>query len=376
MHTITCPQCHTAIEISKVLTEEIERTLLAAEKAKWDKQSEEEKKRLTDALSAQIKQQYITTEEALKQKESLLEKRIGELTDLLMQEKKRTIEMELREKEQELKIADIVAKERQKVFEEASKIEFERQSLKIAEKDKQLDDLKKALALAQQKSDQVSQQLQGEVLELQLEQMLKQAFPTDIIQPVGKGVHGADITQEIRTPKGTACGMLLWESKRTKRWDEKWIDKLREDMRTAGAMGAVIVSAEPPPDCTTGIASRSGGIWIVKEVLAVSLAQLLRDKLIAVARERFIAANKTEKAEMLYTYVTSHEFQQQVASLMEVYREMKEQIVRERSAFEKVWKQRESQADKLLSGTSGIIGRMDGYGARLQSNSLFEITED
>jgi hypothetical protein len=376
MQTITCPQCHTSIEISKVLTEEIERTLLAAEKAKWDKQSEEEKKRLTDALSAQIKQQYITTEEALKQKESLLEKRIGELTDLLMQEKKRTIEMELREKEQELKIADIVAKERQKVFEEASKIEFERQSLKIAEKDKQLDDLKKALALAQQKSDQVSQQLQGEVLELQLEQMLKQAFPTDIIQPVGKGVHGADITQEIRTPKGTACGMLLWESKRTKRWDEKWIDKLREDMRIAGAMGAVIVSAELPPDCVAGIASRSGGIWIVKEVLAVSLAQLLRDKLIAVARERFIAANKTEKAEMLYTYVTSHEFQQQVASLMEVYRDMKEQIVRERSAFEKVWKQRESQADKLLSGTSGIIGRMDGYGARLQSNSLFEITED
>jgi hypothetical protein len=61
-----------------------------------------------------------------------------------------------------------------------------------------------------------AEQLQGEVLEIQLESLLKSRFPQDEIEPIAKGTHGGDILQRVRGSLSQACGTIIWEAKRTK----------------------------------------------------------------------------------------------------------------------------------------------------------------
>jgi len=87
---------------------------------------------------------------------------------------------------------------------------------------------------------------------------------------------------------------------------------------------------------------------------------MLRKNLLDLGYQKAITANKGEKAEMLYSYITSHEFQQQVERIVEAYKEMKNQITKERVAFERSWKQREAQAERIIISAANIIGSMQG----------------
>ena len=139
--------------------------------------------------------------------------------------------------------------ERHKIQEEASKRADEQYQLKLAEKEKQIQDAKKANEELKRKLEQGSQQAQGEVLELQLEEMLRSAFPMDHIEPVPKGVNGADVIHKVLTRSGRLCGTIVWESKRTKAWSDGWLQKLKDDQRKLTAEIAVLVSEALPKDC-------------------------------------------------------------------------------------------------------------------------------
>src|SRR4030067_3694280 len=94
----------------------------------------------------------------------------------------------------------------EKIREEEVKKEEEKSNLKIAALEKKLTDTQTALVEAQKKSSQGSQQLQGEVLELDLEKRLSNLFPNDDIEPVGKGVAGGDIVQKVKNSYGQLAG--------------------------------------------------------------------------------------------------------------------------------------------------------------------------
>lgn len=87
--------------------------------------------------------------------------------------------------------------------------EAERFSLIEAEYRKKIDDAQKANEDLRRKLDQGSQQLQGEVLELELEHTLGNTFFHDLVEEVKKGQRGADIVQTVRTPSGQACGKII-----------------------------------------------------------------------------------------------------------------------------------------------------------------------
>jgi hypothetical protein len=252
-----------------------------------------------------------------------------------------------------------LSEEREKLKEEVGKTLKEKSDLEVAEIKKQLEDTKKALEDAQRKAAQKSQQMQGEVLELELENLLRSAFPQDEIEAVGKGVTGADIKHIVKSPKGYVCGTILWESKRTKEWSDKWLHKLKEDLRVEKAMFPVIVSMNLPKEGENGFGLKEG-VWVCTPNLVIPLAIILRKNLLDLGYQKAISANRGEKADLLYSYVTSHEFQQQVENVVEVYQEMQTQIVKERAAFEKAWKQREAQAQRILISTSNMIGSMQG----------------
>src|SRR3989338_3448806 len=108
--------------------------------------------------------------------------------------------------------------ERKKIYDETSKRIIEEHELKDKEKDKQMNDLKKEINEWKRKAEQGSQKLQGEVLEQELEQILREQFSTDEIDPISSGINGADILQKVCSKTGKICGTILIESKNAKNW--------------------------------------------------------------------------------------------------------------------------------------------------------------
>lgn len=359
MNLVSCPHCKKQFEISEALTHQLKEEVTSSLEKKYEekfnaaKQNAEELafRKISEINELKLKNLENENREE-KEKAKDLMKQVLELTkeirDLNTKNEIRELEMEKKLQQEEIKIR-----------EEISKIEAEKSNLEIAEYKKQLEDTRKALEEANRKADQRSQQLQGEVLEIELEEVLRSSFPHDDIVAVGKGISGADIRHIVKSPKGFICGVILWEFKRTKDWSDKWIIKLKEDLRMEKANIPVIVSIEMPKEIPNGFGLKDG-VWVCGHSLIFPLATLLRKSLLDVGYQKAISANRGEKADLLYNYVTSHEFQQQIENALEAYTEMKGQILKERAFSEKSWKQREAQAERILMSVANIVGSMQG----------------
>ena len=352
-------------DLETEIKKKTEEQLLHMKKEMWPKAQ----RAAADELGLQIKDLKEQLEEKSKKAEDL------EKQELTLRKQQRQLEES--KKEFELQLMRKMDEER-KIFEEKiEKQAEERNQLKLLEYQKQLEDTKKALLEAQRKAAQGSQQNQGEVLELDLEKKLHDCFPRDGIEPVGKGITGADIIQNVCNNSGSVCGVVLWEVKQTKHWTEGWVIKFKDDLRSQKANIPVLVTTSLPKDID-GFGFYNG-VWVTLPQYAVQLAIILRKNLLDVAYERSALANKGEKAEMLFSYVSSHEFRQRVEALVEVFKEMQNQVLKEKIAFEKSWKQREMQLERLLLNTAGMYGEMQGLvgsampeikGLELESDSV------
>lgn len=404
MNAITCNNCGLEIEISEALHGQIEAEVLKAEHGKHQAELEQVRAESARQAKAEADAAMAQAQQRLAHEQQLLRQQAGQELDLAKQRLTAEAEAARRKSgaEQELLINTLrddaaaekagstklreqlgelmaelrtanqakdnaqleaqkqLAAEEGKIRESAAREADERQRMNLAAKEKTITDLQRALDDAQRKAAQGSQQLQGEVMELDFEAALATAFRDDTLEPIAKGVKGGDIRQIVRSPHGTACGVMLWEIKRTKHWTEGWIGKLKEDLRAEKANIPIIVTEAMPKDTDDDIVHHEG-VWICRPKQAVVLGALLRKSLLDVGRQRALEANRSTNAEALYNFVTSHEFVQQIEVMVETYRTMTEQITKERIAFEKLWAQREKQAQRLMLGTANIIGSMQGH---------------
>lgn len=349
---IVCPNCQTKIPISAILMQQVA-LQVEAEVSKVQVQKEKE-------LKQKLEEQNKLEMEDLRRRLKEREEKVGQMreAELKLREDKRKLED--REKDLALELQRKLDSSRKQLEEQLTRKLDEEHRLKELEKEKVIKDLQNALEDARRKAQQGSQQLQGEVQELDLEMNLVQAFPDDVIEPVGKGVRGADVKQIVRTARGTVCGVILWESKRTKNWTEEWISKLKNDLRSEKANLAIIVSAVLPEAAKGGVGVKEG-VVICNYSLIIPVCEMMRQKLIEVAREKYILANRESKAEGLYEYITGLEFRQHIEAIAEVYQDMSQQITRERAAYERIWKTREAQVQKLLTNTAGLVGSIRGH---------------
>jgi len=345
---IKCPGCGKEFEISDVLSQNIRQDLELELKSELEKkaeqkynlQKEEDLKQLKEELKFKSEKLDRSREESLK----------------LYQEK---LKLEDEKKSFELEKQKQLDGEREKIRLQTLQEVSDAHRLKDMEKEKMINDLKKSLEDAQRKATQSSQQLQGEVQELDLEEYLHHTFPHDDIDPVGKGIRGADISQLVRTGLGTPCGVILWESKRTKAWVDDWATKLKDDLRASKANIPVIITTVLPKEISTGFGLYQG-VWVAEPKYIQPLAEILRKNLIDIAREKHNGQDRGTKADLIYNYLTSDSFIQQVQSIIEVHQNMQLQIQKERIAFEKIWKERESQAERIIVSTAGIYGSIQG----------------
>ncbi len=387
---ITCPHCGQEFELSDALTGRI-REHLRVELLQEVSRREAELKKKNEALKA-LEAQVSKSREAIDEEiETRLKARLSEAEDKAakklegqytqqlkdlqgaLTEKDQAIktfreqELQLRKRQRqleeaaeslELEVERKLAAEREKIRGEALKKIAEEHRLKDLEKEKVINDLKAALEDMKRKAEQGSMETQGEVLEQDFEAQLKTFFVHDDIQPVPKGIRGADLVQTVRTPMGSECGVLLWETKNTKAWSSAWIPKLKDDMIEVRASVAILVSVVLPD----GI-NRFGqvdGVWVSDPLSAIPLAAALREQLTAVSRERTASIGKSEKMEALYQYLAGVEFKQKIEGIVEAFTSMQDQLNRERRAMERHWKQREKEIERVIKNTVGLYGDMQG----------------
>ena len=222
------------------------------------------------------------------------------------------------------------------------------------------------------KAEQGSMQMQGEVQELALEQLLKNAFPFDVVSEVGKGVRGADCIQTVRNSYGQECGKIIFESKRTQAFSDEWIEKLKADMRALGADVAVIVTQTLPKDIDSF--GEKNGIWICSFADVKPLVHVLRELIMKVYTAGKSQENKGDKMHLLYNYLVSTEFAEQWRAIREGFMGMKISIQKERDQMEKMWKAREKQLEKVLLNAAHIRGSIEGIAGMDVDLNLIEDT--
>lgn len=250
----------------------------------------------------------------------------------------------------------------------------EEAQIKLAERDQQMETLKRQIEVLKQKSEKGSQQLQGEAAEVALEDRLSGAFVLDTITPVEKGMRGADCVQTVSGPFGTA-GTILWESKRTQNWSPGWLAKLRDDQRLIGADIAVISSSVRPDGVDTF--ELIDGVWVCAPAFAVPLAAVLRQSLMEVATARGAREGQATKTELLYDYLTGPGFRQRVEAIVENFEKMQADLNKERTAMQRIWAAREKQIVAVIDATSGMYGDIQGIaGASLPTIAALELPGD
>ena len=244
--------------------------------------------------------------------------------------------------------------------------------LNIAEKDQTISSMQSKIEDLIKKADQGSQQLQGEVQELELEENLRREFSLDVIEPVPKGEFGGDVVQRVVSVSGQPCGMILWESKRTKNWSDGWLPKLREDQRAAKADIAVIVSQSLPKGLDTF--QTIDGVCVTHPRLVLPVATLLRQSLIDVAQSRQAIQGQQAKTEMVYDYLTSSRFRQRIEAIVEAFSTMQTDLEREKKVITKQWAKRDEQINRVMKSTVGMYGDLQGIaGKSLQEIESLEM---
>jgi hypothetical protein len=234
--------------------------------------------------------------------------------------------------------------------------------LKVAEKDQTIVSMQQTIEELKRKAEQGSQQLQGEVQELELEAMLRARFPFDQIEPVPKGEFGGDALQRVVAPGGAACGSILWESKRTRHWSDGWLVKLREDQRTAKAEFAVLVSQALPKGVETF--DVVDGVWVTSPRAALPVATVLRHTLLEVSLARQAGEGQHTKTEMVYRYLTGPRFRHRIEAIVEAFTSMQDDLDRERKALMKQWAKRELQIERVMNATVGLYGDLQGIAGK------------
>lgn len=407
---IKCPNCGTSIDVQNILSHQLEDELkkkfaaqLAEEKKKFDKEHDslskakeefEQKKQkenelFQERLDTKLKEEKKQIEEKLNKKFkeeqseqfAALQKELNEKSVQIQDLNKTKAEIEKlkREKdelkesievESQKKLTQILIEEKEKI----RKTEEDKNELRFKELQKQLEDQKKLTEEMKRKQDQGSMQLQGEVMELAIEEWLSAQFPLDTIEEIKKGARGGDCIQTINTRTHQNCGSIYYESKRTKDFQTGWIEKFKADIRIKGAnIGVLVTDAMPSGMDRMGL---KDSIWICSFEEFKGLCTVLRESIIQISNALVSQENKGDKMHMLYDYLTSNTFRLQVEAIVEGFTQMRIDLESEKRAMQSIWKKRERQIEKVTINTIDMHSSIKGIaGNAIQSVKLLELPE-
>lgn len=379
VNTIECPNCGESIDVSSALAERLRREYeasfakekkafetrqreLEAQEAAFESKLKEQVDRRLEKERADLKREMETDhEEMLK----ALEKELNEKSEKVKEFNRISAEKAALERTVTEMEGEFEANTEKRINEEVGKARLEAKKsaqdeseLRQKELEKTIGDLKKDLKEAQRRADQGSVQLQGEVQELAIEEWLAREFPLDTVEEIKKGAQGADCVQHVNTRERAGCGIIYYESKRTKAFQAAWIEKLKDDMRKRGANIAVLVTETMP----SGMERMDlvDGVWVCSFAEFKGISRVLRETIIRLDAVTETSRNKGEKMGMLYDYLTGSEFRLRMEALVEGFTTMHADLESEKRSMTRIWKKREKQLDRVLMSTVEMYGSIQG----------------
>lgn len=359
--TFICPNCKKQIPVDQALKAQFNDESRKEYEEQRRRDREEDRKTMIAWREEDKKKILANNDLELKSLKEETERKNQEI------KKFRESELELLNKEKilkeklesaDLEVARKINEERDKIKEKVQAEEDEKHRLKEKEYEQKMEMMKKSLEEAQRKASQGSQQLQGEVLELELEEKLKLEFPMDEIKEVGKGIKGADIIHKVYDRQGSCCGTIVWESKRTRTWDKKWTEDLKANMLSVKGDVAVLVSTILPEGINNF--GFKEGVYITSYECFLSVAFILRKSIIEHNRLKQSITGDNEDMKMVYNYFLSSEFQQRISAIAEAFTAMKIDLDTEKRVFVKLWSKREKEIEKVILNTSSLHGELQG----------------
>lgn len=381
LNSITCPKCQHVFEPSQALAEQLRAEIKGELSKAMDKELQarlsQEERRLKNEAAKQAKEQIELELADMKARQVEADKQLAEFRNRELEIRKEKRLLEEQKQAMSLEMARQLDRERKLIEQETTNRLLEERRLADKEKDKQLSDLKNQIDVLKHKSEIGSQQSRGEILELDLEETLRNIFAQDDITPVGKGILGADLIQHVRNRNGKLCEKIVWETKRTKHWSDQWVDKVKDDSRKMNGFVCVIVSQTLP----TGVKGFDyyNGIWVCDYNSAIGLATALRIQIIHVCHVRDSLSGKDEKMTTLYNYLTSHQFRGRIEAIVETFQQMNFDLNREKEAMRRLWAKREKEINRLTENTVTMYGEMQGLVgsglASLPTLDLLALTE-
>lgn len=401
---ITCPKCGNEFNVEEVISHQIEEkyrdqlnkkiTDIQNEYKKKEsnlaqrevelKQREEQSDKLieiklkeetekrTKAIKEQVKQEYESQLKILSDEASEQRKQVQELKKAQIENEQLKRKLDVQKQSMELEFEQKLTEKLKEESLRIKKTESERNELKIKESSDLIETLKNQIKDLERRAEQGSMQRQGETQELAIEQYLKDNFPLDTIEEIKKGARGADCTQTINTQSKQGIGIIYYESKRTKDFQTSWMEKFKADMREKGADVGILVTEAFPKDMER--MGQKEGIWVCSYSEFKGLCFVVREFLIRVKSALTSQENKTDKMSMLYDFLTSNEFKQEVEAIVEGFTQMNVDLQKEKTAMEGLWKRREKQIQKVLLNTTSMFNSIKGIaGKEIGSIKLLEL---
>jgi len=396
-NSVKCPNCGSDINVSDVLFHQVqgqikkdfEAQIAAKDKLYRDKELklQQEKEQLTKAQEELQDKVDSAVKAKLTAEKNTLEKKLRKQIDEEKSEQVSTLEAELKAKSEQLKelnkakatiakleiekehiVGEVTAEQAMKYSkmfaaeqERIKKLESEKNKLEVQKRDKLIADLQQRLEETTQKLEQGSSKLTGETTEIELRDFLRQAYPIDFVEDVPSGIRGADVMHTVKNSLGAPCGMILYERKQTQTFGKDWVSKLKEDGLKVKADALVLVTATMPKE--NAETHFKDGVWICSPDDVPLLTILLRDGLIKQSMALASQENKSDKMTLLYDYLVSSEFANQITGLLDSFRKMDKALAKEKEDAMKRFGERESHIWQAKRSILGFYGRIEGIAA-------------
>ena len=389
--TISCPKCNEKIDVTDLLFSEVTKESEERHKSEMDAVKQKAEAEFEHRKAEYIKNYTANTDIKLAEEKKRIKDKLENATAAAMKILKKDLddqtktiqelsgaaaELENLKRKNELTIAQAKSETEARVYKQVSaetkdlidqsnrdhqlKIDeiTNNAALKNAELQKKLDESKASAEELLRKQNQGSQQSQGEVQEIAIENWLSSYFPYDDIQEIKKGESGADTFHVVKNQAQIVCGTILYESKRTKSFSASWIPKFKKDIQNKNADIGILISDAMPPDIPSF--GEKDGVFICSYTHFKALVPVIRDNII---KQKLISTsqeNKGGKMEMLYDFITGNEYRLHVQAIIDSFTQMESELNQEKRSMNKIWAKREKHIEGIIMNTARMSGAIEG----------------
>lgn len=351
---IKCPHCNKEFSIEQIVQHENEEFRKKLEKQGQQK-AKEKQKELEDKLNLKLEKEKEAHQKQLEKIKSDAEKK----------QKEEIEKQSAAEIEKIKKTANDYLKKQRAEFEIKAKQDQDKEREKleaiIAEKEKahqiDLERMRRKTEEAARAASQSPSERKGETREELLEEFLKREFPMDNFTPVKKGQRGADVIQSVII-KGDTIGNILHESKDVINFDEKWVQKLLDDMGKVNATVGFIFTKAMPKKSKGFVEDREGGRVIICSEYPI-LKQLVSFTRKIIQSDRANISNSgdeiSSKLKNLFNYLNSNDFKIQTRKIFNGIKRDSEQIDKDERSFDNQIKNRKKNLDESKKNINNVV---------------------